>query len=102
MEHIIPASKGGSSRAPNYALSCFNCNLSKSAQVTGIDPKTELEEPLFHPRKDRWADHFRWVKNFTAIQGKTATGRATVDRLKMNSSARVIARRLWRATGIWP
>jgi len=102
LEHIIPESKGGASRASNYALSCFYCNSSKGAEVTGGDPKSRREVPLFDPRKDRWEDHFRWVKNFTAIQGRTAVGRATVERLKMNSNARVVARRLWRATGIWP
>jgi hypothetical protein len=27
-------------------------------QVT--DPLTGVEVPIFHPRRDRWADHFVW------------------------------------------
>ncbi len=39
---------------------------------------------LYHPRKDRWREHFSWNGDFTRIIGLTPTGRATVDALRMN------------------
>jgi len=86
----------------NYALSCFYCNLSKQAFVTGIDPKTKAEEQLFHPRKDRWEKHFRWKAGYTEIEAITAKGRATLSRLNMNRKERKEARALWVRTEIWP
>jgi hypothetical protein len=70
--------------------------------MVGIDPETGKEEPLFHPRKQRWDGHFRWPKNYSVIEGKTPTGRATVNRLQMNNAARLTARPLWVATATWP
>ncbi len=39
---------------------------------------------LYHPRRDRWLDHFRWSENLLEIVGITAIGRVTVERLKLN------------------
>jgi hypothetical protein len=39
--------------------------------------------PLFHPRKDRWDDHFEMRD--AAIVGKTPIGRTTVFVLNMNA-----------------
>lgn len=39
---------------------------------------------LFHPRQDRWAEHFSWNEDFTQIIGRTSTGRATVEHLHLN------------------
>jgi hypothetical protein len=47
-----------------------------------IDPKTNQEVPLFHPRKDVWKEHFAWKG--VKIEGLTATGRATVKALNFN------------------
>jgi hypothetical protein len=43
--------------------------------------------PLFHPRRDRWPEHFlfRGVR----IMGITPTGRATVHLLAMNDVRRL-------------
>jgi hypothetical protein len=32
---------------------------------------------LFHPRRDRWGDHFEW--NGPDLIGKTQVGRVTID-----------------------
>jgi hypothetical protein len=83
-------------------LSCFYCNSFKRDHTTGIDPETEQAEPLFHPRQQKWNDHFEWTDNHTVITGKTPTGRATVNRLQMNNAPRLTARPLWMATETWP
>ncbi|MEM7532779.1 MAG: HNH endonuclease, partial [Chloroflexota bacterium] len=54
IEHIIPTSRGGSSMFANLCLSCAWCNTFKSDKITGLDPTTGVEVPLFHPREDAW------------------------------------------------
>jgi hypothetical protein len=43
--------------------------------------------PLFHPRVDRWEDHFETRGG--QVCGKTQVGRATVRLLNMNAPRRV-------------
>jgi len=84
------------------AFACFSCNNSKAVHTTGHDPESGKEANLFHPRTDKWEDHFQWDKGFSQIRGLTARGRATVERLKMNARMRVESRKLWQMTGLWP
>jgi hypothetical protein len=44
-------------------------------------------ELLFHPRCDRWTDHF--AMRGAHIQGLTATGRATAEVLAFNNARRL-------------
>ena len=84
IEHIIPRYADGKTHLDNLALSCFGCNGYKHIKTRAIDPETELEAPLFHPRRHIWVEHFSWDVSFTYIIGQTATGRATVEALKLN------------------
>src|SRR5260370_10899119 len=59
VEHIAPVSSGGSDALTNLALACRSCNLYKATQVKGIDPVSQQEVRLFHPREDRWEVHFQ-------------------------------------------
>ena len=103
VEHIVPRSKGGADRPSNGALSCWSCNSAKGDHRTGIDPETGCEEPLFHPRQQRWKQHFELSADRLRIVGRTATGRATVERLRMNDPRfQPKARELWLAAGCWP
>ncbi len=83
-EHIFPVAKGGTDEAENLAWSCLGCNFSKFTATHHIDLVSGEIVRLFHPRTDFWGDHFRWNEDFTMILGKTAIGRATITRLKMN------------------
>ncbi|HVG08313.1 MAG TPA: hypothetical protein VNM67_11445 [Thermoanaerobaculia bacterium] len=49
--------------------------------------------PLFHPRRDRWNDHFIWSHDFTRVVGLTPEGRATVEALQLNRPGLVNLRR---------
>jgi hypothetical protein len=75
----------------NLAWSCQRCNERKGPNLSAVDPDTSVLVPLFHPRRDKWAEHFAWG-DLTVI-GLTATGRATVWLLEMNSEERL----QWRA-----
>jgi hypothetical protein len=102
VEHIIPLSKQGADEAQNWALSCRICNLRKSAYTDGIDPLTQQTVRLFNPRRDLWDEHFTVEQESSSyLKGKTMIGRATVERLKMNSSLQLRARELWLKLGIF-
>lgn len=102
IEHIIATAKGGTNTLDNLAFSCTGCNGHKYSKVTGIDPNTNKEVPLFHPRQQDWKNHFEWNKGATLIVGKTAIGRATVNTLHLNRLPLQILRKAFIAFGIHP
>jgi 5-methylcytosine-specific restriction endonuclease McrA len=87
IEHIISRQHGGSDGSDNLALACQRCNLSQGPNLTGIDPMSGAIAPLFHPRRDRWEEHF--LVRGVRIEGRTSTGRATVVVLGMNEDRRL-------------
>ena len=99
VEHITPQASGGQSTADNLALSCRSCNLYKSDAVAASDEQTQSRVRLFHPRGDRWREHFSVNAETGEIEGLTAIGRATVARLRINSAAQVAARLRWLELG---
>ena len=89
-EHILPVQHGGGMQAENLALACPACNFRKGTNLTGIDPDSEVVVALFHPRRDRWEDHFE--DQAGRIVAKTAAGWATARLLGFNAAERVAAR----------
>lgn len=102
VEHIVPVSRGGDDTAANWALACRACNLYKATHVSGNDPESHVIGRLFHPREDQWEDHFRIAAESGEIEGLTPSGRTTVVRLGMNSTAQVAARQQWMRLGLFP
>lgn len=90
VEHILPKFHGGGDDLDNLALACIDCNLHKGPNLTGIDPQTNRVTELFHPRHQRWEDHFAW--RGIHIFGKTAVGRTTIRVLNMNSEDQLALR----------
>lgn len=84
IEHIIPRSKQGTNDAENLAYSCIGCNVYKSDRTEYIDRILQEMIPIFNPRMMQWSDHFMWDESYTMVIGKSPTGRATVDALKLN------------------
>lgn len=91
IEHVIALQHGGTDAENNLALACSHWNLMKGPNLAGIDPLTGVIEPLFHPHRQSWDEHFEWHE--AVIAGKTPCGRATVRVLAMNAEARVEFRR---------
>jgi len=58
VDHIIALKHGGDTAPENLALCCTLCNKHKGTDIACIDPETGRIEPLFHPRRDLWQDHF--------------------------------------------
>lgn len=98
-EHILPRSAGGKTILENLCLACPTCNRLKADRTSARDPVSSKDAALFHPQRDRWAEHFAWTDGGTAISGLTPTGRATVGALRMNRPALVRVRRMWVLMG---
>lgn len=84
IDHIIAKQHGGKTELSNLALSCLHCNVRKGPNIAGIDPTTGEIARLFHPRKNRWDEHFKW--DDANIVGRTPVGRVTVHVLGMNDA----------------
>jgi hypothetical protein len=81
IDHVTAVSHAGPTSAENLALACFLDNSYKEANLAGIDPLTNRIIPLFNPRRQQWARHFRW--NGPIVVGRTAAGRATIAVLRI-------------------
>jgi hypothetical protein len=102
VEHILPRSAGGGDALDNLALACESCNLYKSDTTRGWDEEEGRDVPLYHPRRDRWEEHFSYDPETGRLQGLTAVGRVTVARLKMNSAFQLRARQHWTQLRLYP
>ena len=94
LEHIRPRSRKGKRSSGNLAWSCQGCNNHKYNRIKARDPVSGRHVLLFHPRRQRWSDHFAWSDNGTLILGLTRIGRATVEALQLNRIALVNLRRV--------
>lgn len=97
VDHIIARKHGGETEVDNLALACSLCNKCKGSDLASIDSESGAITPLFHPRRQRWIDHFRLEDG--QIVPLTATGRVTVNLLQFNRPERVAERELLLAAG---
>lgn len=102
VDHIIPKSKNGSTTKNNLCLACSSCNGYKHTKIYALDPETNQEVALFHPRKQNWKQHFSWSKDGIYIIGITSSGRATIDALQLNNMLIIKAREIWVSMGYHP
>ena len=82
IDHITPVVVGGATVAANLALACVSCSLRKGSRQTAPDPLSHEEVSLYHPRRNRWQEHFHWEG--VVLIGDTPAGRATIAALVMN------------------
>lgn len=102
IDHIIPRQAGGLTQDDNLALACQGCNGHKATRTMALDPVSGVLTTLFHPRQQRWGEHFKWSEDCTEIIGLTPIGRATVAALHLNRSGLVNMRRILYAAGEHP
>ena len=100
VEHIIARQHGGGDDPDNRCWSCHRCNFKKGPNLSGRDLLTSNVVPLFHPRRQHWRRHFRWVG--AILVGQTQTGRATVAVLGINDPNRVQLRQALMDQEEWP
>lgn len=90
IDHIVPSVAGGTTSSDNLALACVSCSLRKGARQRLEDPSTGEEANVFHPRRQKWKEHFDWKG--VQIVGLTAIGRATLNALDLNRPTMVAIR----------
>lgn len=100
VDHIIAVQHLGATVADNLALACFACNHHKGPNIAGFDHDAQQTVPLFHPRRDRWDDHFQWQG--PELVGLTSVGKVTIQVLAVNRDFRVALRRMLIQEGVFP
>jgi hypothetical protein len=100
VEHIVPLSLGGTDHVDNLAWACPGCNLKRSNRVTSVDPSTDMEVRLFHPRRDRWEEHLTWQGYL--LVGLTPMGRALVAAFDLNHTRRCRIRQAEELFSLFP
>lgn len=90
IDHVRAEKHGGETVESNLALACTHCNRHKGPNIAGFDSETGQTVPLFNPRLDTWEQHFE--TDGARLRGKTATGRVTVEVLKMNGPDQLAVR----------
>jgi hypothetical protein len=101
VDHIIAQQYMGSDEGSNLCLCCLRCNLKKGPNIASTDPEAGNAYhivALFHPRKQRWHEHFQ-LQEDGRIEGLTPEGRATARLLDFNAEERVQLRRLLMRQG---
>lgn len=102
IDHVAPSSAGGPTQEDNLCLACSACNRFKAARQFAADPLTGEIAPLFHPRNQRWSEHFAWAPGTLEVVGRTPTGRATLTLLRLNRPQILRLRRLWGRLRVMP
>jgi hypothetical protein len=99
VDHVIAQKHRGATTLDNLALACFHCNNHKGPNIAGVDPATGQVTRLFHPRLDRWSEHFSWQG--AVLIGLTPIGRSTVEVLEINLRHRVAHRHVLIEEGVF-
>jgi HNH endonuclease len=102
VEHVIPVAADGTNTEENLALACRSCNGFKGSRSNYIDPESGRAERFYHPRQDRWEEHFSTSLESSEIVAMSSIGRVTLIGLKMNSKAQLVARQFWIQLGLFP
>jgi 5-methylcytosine-specific restriction endonuclease McrA len=100
IDHIFAEKHGGQAQMDNLCLACNECNRFKGSDLCSLDSETDAIVSLYHPRRDRWADHFRVLEGM--LEALTATGRVTARLLHFNDADAVDRRRMLIEAGRYP
>ena len=100
IDHIIARQHGGSSELENLAAACRHCNSHKGPNIAGMDPISGRMTRLFHPRRDKWVEHFQWAG--VELIGVTDVGRTTIAVLAINDDHNLQLRTMLVAEGLFP
>src|SRR5690349_8943454 len=100
IDHVISRKHGGTGEPDNLAFACYLCNRYKGSDIASLHPKKCQLVRLFHPRQDRWREHFRI--NGPTIVPLTDVGVVTSELLLLNLAAWVVERQLLQSLGRYP
>ena len=84
IDHIVARQHGGATTPDNLALAFLHCNRHKGPNIAGRHPVGGYLVRLFHPRRDRWTDHFEWKGS--ELSAKSDIGQITIQVLAINET----------------
>jgi 5-methylcytosine-specific restriction endonuclease McrA len=99
VEHVIPRKHEGATEPENLAFACFYCNRYKGPNIAGSTRPGAPVTRLFHPRIDRWDEHFEWQE--AILSGRSEIGAVTIKVLRINQPNAVAVRQLLIHEGLW-
>lgn len=103
IDHIIAEKHRGPTHSNNLCLSCPDCNAFKGSDISSIDWDGDQRlTPLFNPRNQAWADHFRVDWATGVIDPLTPEGRVTIFLLHLNDAERATDRKLLIDAALYP
>lgn len=100
VDHIISEKHGGPTEISNLAYACMFCNRHKGSDIGSIVRTTGAFCRFFHPRTDRWSEHFGLVG--VTIRTVTDIGEVTARILDFNDDDRILERQALRAADRYP
>lgn len=100
IDHVYAEKHAGQTVLENLSLACSECNRYKGSDLCSLDLETETIVSLFHPRRDRWAEHFRILDGI--LEPLTPNARVTARLLHFNDADAVDRRRLLIEGGRYP
>lgn len=100
IDHIVAEKHGGVTESENLCLACYRCNGFKGSDIASADPETSKATFLFHPRQQKWEDHFQLIDNI--IEPLSPEGRVTVMILRLNMAIQIEQRAVLIAIGRYP
>ena len=95
-----PKKHGGTTEADNLAYARAFCNRAKGSDIGSVLRTTGAYVRFFHPRLDRWAEHFGL--DGVAIMALSDVGEATRRILAFNTGERLLERQVLRDVGRYP
>jgi hypothetical protein len=100
IDHIISIKHGGATVEENLAYACMICNRRKGSDLGSILRTTGELIRFFHPRTDKWEDHFELVG--PVITTLTDIGEVTARFFEFNNKERTLEREELIASGRYP
>jgi len=100
IEHIISKKHGGRTTLSNLALACLECNVAKGSDLGSMTRATSILIPFYHPRRDKWTEHFR-LQGYRILP-LTQTGEVTCRILGFNARQRLLKRQAIAKAGHYP
>ena len=100
VDHVISAKHGGTAEPDNLAYACVFCNRAKGSDIGSGVQGTGAYVRFFHPRVDRWVEHF--TLDGVIIAALSDIGEVTSRILAFNTSERLLERQVLRDVGRYP
>lgn len=100
VDHIISRKHGGATEEDNLAYACMICNRRKGSDLGSILRPTGELVRFFHPRKDKWENHFELAGPL--IKSLTEIGEVTARIFEFNNEERLLERGELIALGRYP